>query len=220
MPYTLVKWLLWLLLAGLVGVVVGWLLRGVRCRSEVATARASTVDADEVLAMRRRLANLELTVEERNRFKAERDELRQVMKQRLAGSSGAAGIAGIAGLDDVAGGPDATQAPAAPVAPPLDDAALARGAEVLGQAVRLDDLTLIEGIGPKIAELLQSAGITTWWGLATGGVEPVKATLAAAGPRYQVHDPSTWPRQADLLAHGRWEEFRALTDQLDGGREG
>lgn len=213
MPYTLVKWLLWLLLAGLVGGVVGWLLRGIRCRSEVAAARASTVDADDVLAMRRRLANLELTVAERNQLKTERDELRQALKQRSAAPAGVAGIAGIAGIADEAA------APAAPVAPTLDEAALARAAEVLGRPVKLDDLTLVEGIGPKIAELLQGAGITTWWGLATGGVEPVQAALTAAGPRYQVHDPSTWPQQADLLAHGRWEEFLALTDALDGGRQ-
>ena len=109
-------------------------------------------------------------------------------------------------------------APAEPVAPVLDDAALAEAATVLGRRIRLDDLTVVEGIGPKIAELLQAAGISSWWGLATGGVEPLRRVLADAGPRYQMHDPSTWPQQADLLAHGRWAEFRELTDRLDGGK--
>lgn len=203
MPYTLVKWLLWLLLAALVGGVIGYLLRGVRCRAELARARATTVDEEEVLALRRRVANLELTVADRNRFKAERDDLRQQLKQRAA-------VATLAAADAV---------PSAPVAPVLDDAALARGAEVLGRSVVRDDLTMVEGVGPKIAELLQAAGITTWWGLATGGVEPVQAALTAAGPRYQMHDPATWPTQADLLANGRWEEFKELTDRLDGGRD-
>ena len=220
MPYTLVKWLLWMLLAAVVGGVVGYLLRGLRCRQQVAAAAASTVDPDEVLALRRRVANLELTVEERNRLRAERDELRATLRSRPAEAPveapveapGGGGLAGVATLTA------APAAPAEPVAPVLDDAALAEAATVLGRRIRLDDLTVVEGIGPKIAELLQAAGISSWWGLATGGVEPVQRVLTDAGARFQMHDPSTWPRQAELLAHGRWVEFRELTDRLDGGR--
>jgi large subunit ribosomal protein L21 len=42
--------------------------------------------------------------------------------------------------------------------------------------------------------------------------------LTDAGPRFRTQDPSTWPRQAALLADGRWDEFKRLTDELDGGR--
>jgi predicted flap endonuclease-1-like 5' DNA nuclease len=89
---------------------------------------------------------------------------------------------------------------------------------VLGTAVRLDDLQLVEGVGPKIAGLLQDAGVTTWRDLASASSERLRAVLDAAGPRYQVHDPSTWPAQADLLARGEWEQFVALTGSLKGGR--
>ena len=81
------------------------------------------------------------------------------------------------------------------------------------------DLKGVEGIGPKIEELLQAGGVGTWAGLATTAVERLQEILDGGGPRYQVHDPGTWPRQADLLASARWDEFTTLTDELDGGRE-
>ena len=46
-----------------------------------------------------------------------------------------------------------------------------------------------------------------------------KSAPQPRGTRYQVHDPGTWPAQADLVRHGRWEDFKVLTDRLDGGRE-
>ena len=99
------------------------------------------------------------------------------------------------------------------------DPDLARGAQVLGEKVRLNDLTVVEGIGPKIADVLHATGgIKTWWELHRTDVETLRALLEGAGPRFQVHDPSSWPQQAGLLAHGEWEEFKALAANLRGGR--
>ena len=95
---------------------------------------------------------------------------------------------------------------------------LAAAAAVLGGKVRRDDLTVIEGIGPKISELCHGIGIQTWADLAQTEASLLRAMLQDAGPRFRTHDPETWPEQASLLAVGRWEEFRALTDRLDGGR--
>jgi predicted flap endonuclease-1-like 5' DNA nuclease len=92
------------------------------------------------------------------------------------------------------------------------------GARALGFAVAMDDLTVVEGIGPKIAGLCNDAGIHTWRELARTPVSRLREILEAAGPRYQIHDPGTWPKQAALLADGHWEPFKSLTDQLKGGR--
>jgi predicted flap endonuclease-1-like 5' DNA nuclease len=97
------------------------------------------------------------------------------------------------------------------------DLDLAAGTAVLGKKVVADDLTLVEGVGPKIAELIQANGIETWNDLSLTGVGRLREILDSAGPQFQVHDPSTWPEQAALLATGRWEEFKELTDRLDGG---
>jgi predicted flap endonuclease-1-like 5' DNA nuclease len=91
-------------------------------------------------------------------------------------------------------------------------------AHVLGFPVAVDDLTLVEGIGPKIAELCHDAGIRTWRQLSQTPVSRLQAILDAAGPRYQIHHPGTWPKQAALLADGHWEPFKSWTDQLKGGR--
>jgi predicted flap endonuclease-1-like 5' DNA nuclease len=90
---------------------------------------------------------------------------------------------------------------------------------VLGFKLKEDDLQVVEGIGPKIAELCAGIGISSWRDLAGTDVSTLQAMLDNAGPRYRMHDPSTWPRQAGLLATGRWVEFKELTDHLSGGRK-
>lgn len=82
-----------------------------------------------------------------------------------------------------------------------------------------DDLKVIEGIGPKIAEVLQAAGITTFAQLAATGVEQIEQILQQADPRLlQLADPATWPEQARLAAAGDWAGLRALQDELKAGR--
>ena len=87
------------------------------------------------------------------------------------------------------------------------------------KAVAGDDLTKIEGVGPKIAEILGAASITTFAALASADVEKMKEILAEAGSSYKMHDPTTWTKQAALAADGNWDELKKLQDELDGGRE-
>jgi predicted flap endonuclease-1-like 5' DNA nuclease len=105
--------------------------------------------------------------------------------------------------------------PHVPEAVPTDNAFLVTA--VLDNA-KPDDLTLIEGIGPKIAELLRESGIDTFTGLAATPPNHLTGLLRAAGPSYQIHDPSTWPEQARLAAAGQWEALKAYQATLDAGR--
>jgi predicted flap endonuclease-1-like 5' DNA nuclease len=84
--------------------------------------------------------------------------------------------------------------------------------------VTADKLTTIEGIGPKIAEHLSNAGITTFAQLGKASKAKLQGVLDAAGPRYRMHDPSTWAKQAKLAASGKWEELKSLQAELKGGR--
>jgi NADH-quinone oxidoreductase subunit I len=93
----------------------------------------------------------------------------------------------------------------------------ARG-EVASPVAKFDDLTRIEGIGPRIAGLFQEAGIITFAQLAATEVSKLKQILTDAGPQFQLADPSTWPEQAKLAATGKWAELEALQDRLKGGR--
>lgn len=86
------------------------------------------------------------------------------------------------------------------------------------KAPKLDDLKIVEGIGPKIEELLKEAGIDTWAKLAEASEEALREVLSNAGPRYQMHDPGTWAAQAKFAMNGQWEELKEYQDMLIGGR--
>ncbi|MEU0553851.1 helix-hairpin-helix domain-containing protein [Dactylosporangium sp. NPDC006015] len=81
-----------------------------------------------------------------------------------------------------------------------------------------DDLQRIEGIGPKMSAALLAAGIRTYVKLAESDVDTLRTAIEAADLRFA---PSivTWARQARLLADGKEEEFKELTDWLIAGRE-
>ncbi len=85
-------------------------------------------------------------------------------------------------------------------------------------AAQGDDLTKIEGIGPKIGEVLANGGIGTYAELAAASVDKLSEILHEAGSRYASHDPGTWPQQAELAAAGKFDELKALQDELKGGR--
>jgi large subunit ribosomal protein L27 len=84
---------------------------------------------------------------------------------------------------------------------------------------KLDDLKIIEGVGPKIETLLKEGGINTWAELAEAPVDRLKEILDAAGPRYQIHNPSTWPAQSKFAVEGRFEELKEYQEMLIGGRD-
>ena len=85
------------------------------------------------------------------------------------------------------------------------------------QVAVADDLTRIEGIGPKISGLLQAAGISTFADLAEAGVDRLQEIIADAGLG-ALADPTSWAEQARLAAEGQWERLEALQDELKGGR--
>lgn len=81
-----------------------------------------------------------------------------------------------------------------------------------------DDLKKIEGIGPKIQTLLEAKGISSFGDLAKADVSLLMEILEAAGSRFKMHDPTTWPQQAKLAAEGNWEELNKLQAELKGGK--
>ncbi len=78
-----------------------------------------------------------------------------------------------------------------------------------------EDLTRIEGIGPKIQAGMYRNGIRTFSQLAEKDVEALRALLREIDI---AADPTTWPVQAGLAAAGSWEALQKLQDELQGGR--
>jgi F-type H+-transporting ATPase subunit gamma len=81
-----------------------------------------------------------------------------------------------------------------------------------------DDLTKIEGIGPKMSSALNDAGIYSFSQLANATEEELRIAIEKAGLRL-APGIGTWAKQAKLAADGAWDELQAYQDKLVGGRE-
>jgi predicted flap endonuclease-1-like 5' DNA nuclease len=79
-----------------------------------------------------------------------------------------------------------------------------------------EDLRVIEGIGPRSAQVLGEAGILSFSRLAGMHPNDIQTVLRAAGVR--VPYPETWPEQAELAAAGDWDALKELQGNLQGGR--
>jgi large subunit ribosomal protein L17 len=78
-----------------------------------------------------------------------------------------------------------------------------------------DDLTKIEGVGPKIAETLAAAGLATFADVAASTPEKIAEIITDVRGN---HTPDTWPQQAALAAEGKWDELKKWQDEMDGGK--
>lgn len=80
-----------------------------------------------------------------------------------------------------------------------------------------DDLKIVEGIGPKAAEALVNAGVDTFEKLSKKSAEEIKNILVSASSTLAHLDPTTWAKQAELAANGKWDELKKWQDELIGG---
>jgi len=93
--------------------------------------------------------------------------------------------------------------------------------EIMETEIGLNDLQIVEGIGPKIEKLLRRSSIDTWKKLADADAEEIREMLITeGGARYKMHDPTTWSKQALLAHEGKWKDLKDLQDELMGGRPG
>ena len=239
MLYVAGEILIWMALAFILGLVLGWFLWGYRSRAEAeraerevqrrlaeaqqegelakgqvqellamrardadtisrlqavaaATGAATAGDASEVAALRNRVFDLESQLAAAGEERAEAEQRAGAAEDILEEHESWQPVGDIPGME--------------------------QAHEILGKPVRLDDLKVIEGIGPRIEEVLQGAGITTWTGLAQANPEQLRSVLTAAGSQYNAYDPTTWPQQAVLALGGHWDALKSLQDGLRGGR--
>jgi predicted flap endonuclease-1-like 5' DNA nuclease len=110
--------------------------------------------------------------------------------------------------------------PRTPPPPPPVKAELAEPPPpaVKAAPAKRDDLLIIEGIGPKSAEALYKAGITTFKQVAEMSGEALTRVVKEGGVNL-VNDASTWPKQAQLLAEGKTKEFEDYVKYLVNSRD-
>lgn len=85
-------------------------------------------------------------------------------------------------------------------------------------SIAKDDLKKVEGIGPKIEQLLNADGIYSFSQLADTEVTRLKSILDKAGERFRMHDPSSWNKQAEFARDGQWDNLGKYQEQLSAGR--
>ena len=83
------------------------------------------------------------------------------------------------------------------------------------RTVKADNLKLIEGIGPKLETILLENGIITFKDLSKAKVATLRTILEKAGPRYNVHNPSTWAKQARFAANGKMADLKKYQGTLN-----
>ncbi|OQX14879.1 MAG: hypothetical protein BWK73_08320 [Thiothrix lacustris] len=81
-----------------------------------------------------------------------------------------------------------------------------------------DDLKKLEGIGPKLEQVLNAAGVRNFAQLASMTPEELKPILEEAGSQFKMHDPKSWPYQAELANKGEWERLKEYQNLLISGK--
>jgi len=240
MSYLIGQILLCLLLAALLGFLVGWLLRGWLCNQKI-DELTTTIARLESEASAPVVAAVPLKAAE-----SDEDDLTKIEGigpkiERLLKGEGVTTWMLLAGsrvdtlqaildrggdrfrLANPASWPDQAKLAAEgrwEELYELQDLLIAgRGTSAGPAAPEGDDLKVIEGIGPKIEALLKAAGITTWAALADSHADRLQEILDTGGDRFRIADPTSWPDQASLAAEGRWKDLDEYQDILLGGRQ-
>lgn len=233
MTYLMMQMLLCLLIAFLLGAVLGWWLgrrgfqeqvreiedRGQRrhdeCRNELESCRKERdLCGDERASLREELAVCQLDLEACLNQPALPDAAATSPVALADLGTPAAPVTGEpAGTVQTATTvPPATTVSPASKVPPATTVPLAAAIPAAAAPTKKDDLKKIEGIGPKIESLLNAKGIETWEQLAGADVSFLRSVLDEAGPRFRMHDPGSWPRQGGLASKGEWAELEALQE--------
>lgn len=117
---------------------------------------------------------------------------------------------------DIVGGAEALQASIEKLAEDIETAVTPPTPSKNGGVT--DDLTIVEGIGPKMASALRAAGITTFARLARASEAELRAAIEAAGMRF-APSMGTWAAQAAYAMRGEWEALEQYQKQLVAGRK-
>lgn len=81
------------------------------------------------------------------------------------------------------------------------------------------DLTKIEGIGPKIEGLLNNKGVNSYAQLSNCSHIFLEDMIKEAGPAFTTHKgmTNTWPAQAKLADMNEWDELNKWQSVLKAG---
>jgi predicted flap endonuclease-1-like 5' DNA nuclease len=120
---------------------------------------------------------------------------------------------------------DADESEPEPAASPEDKISEIGGSPLVDTPPRFinpdgkDNLQVIEGIGPKMAAALISAGLDSFEKLSNATEADIRAAIQAAGMRFAPSVP-TWPEQAGYAQRSDWDGLKEFQKTLMSGRRG
>lgn len=79
-----------------------------------------------------------------------------------------------------------------------------------------EDLTILDGIGPKLEELLRANGVAGFAQLAQLDEPSLLEILDRGGASFRYANPSTWAQQAALVVQNDWAGLKQLQRELTG----
>lgn len=216
---------LWLLLAGIIPFILGWLFgsrfdrnASTEKKTKTSYAAGGAMGADQ-RAMQNKLNDFEKN-EAELKYKIEqleadlkkcRDKRQRLEMQNLEYR---AKLEELGALDSTQGGDGGMKLAAVTKAGKMDMKNTDRGG--YSGFFSPENLQVVEGIGPKVEAILKDNGIPNWSALAAKKPEALRAILKDNG--LQMMNPDSWPKQAELAAAGKWAELSEYQRFLDGGR--
>jgi len=206
-------WLLWTLVAFLLGALLHHLLF---CKGKQDEIDKLILERDgyhaQYINAEKDLASIKYQLDQANK------EVRSLKSALHKCEADVAGLKAHASMESGAGGA-ALGFAAGAASRGLGAAPASRGTTNFATILGSDNLQIVEGIGPKIDGLLKADGINTWGELAASSPERLKGILDVAGSRYRLADPKTWPQQAKLAHENKWDELIEYQKFLDTGTE-
>jgi len=210
------SWLLWPLLAFLLGALLGWLLKNLFAGDNTNNNdRYSSLEADLAAC---RKENQNLTSSNSTKYSSLEADLAACRREKNNLTSK---VASLKLATDAKASSNTNSNVASSFTSNTTTPTVAFNADAakaaFGKRIKQDDLTVVEGIGPKIQELFHNHDVKTWLALSGCSVEKCKTVLNSGGSRFKMHNPKTWPKQASFAAEGKWEALKKWQDELDGG---
>ncbi|MEE9492448.1 MAG: DUF4332 domain-containing protein, partial [Gammaproteobacteria bacterium] len=93
-----------------------------------------------------------------------------------------------------------------------------KAAKAAGYSIRSKgnkhDFTVIEGIGPKIDELIHKAGIHTYSELSETDPTEIQAILNDGGSNFALAKPASWPDQSAMASNNEWAKLKKAQDEF------
>ena len=187
--------------------VKDWEKKYTSLEGDLANCRTRSAELDSDLALER--GRIRETERANKYLQADLDETKEKLEvakksAKSASSSSASPLASstaaVTASSSLASTPTPKPEPKAPTGPTA-------AGEGKWAKLKTNNMQIIEGIGPKMDEVLNNNGISSWAVLAGKSFDELRMILDQEkyGAKYQIIDPTDWPAQAALAAKGDWD---------------